>query len=66
MGLLTVGTPLSWEEAKKLSRDVRRAGIEQFLHSYRKLQDRPQDELKWGDEVLETLCLRACFIHFCV
>ena len=51
MGLLSIGTPLRWEEAKKFSREVRRQGIEQFIRSYKRLQDRPQDDLKWGDEV---------------
>ena len=53
MGLLSVGTPLRWEEAKKFSREVRRQGIEQFIRSYKRLQDRPQDDLKWGDEVCD-------------
>jgi glutamate--cysteine ligase catalytic subunit len=51
MGLLSVGTPLRWEEAKEYSREVRRRGIDQFIRTYERLRDRPQDELKWGDEV---------------
>lgn len=51
MGLLTEGSPLSWEETKKLSPHVREHGIEQFIHLYHRLRDRQGDVLKWGDEV---------------
>lgn len=51
MGLLTEGSPLSWEETKKLAAHVREHGIEQFIHLYRRLKDRQGDVLKWGDEV---------------
>lgn len=51
MGLLTEGSPLSWEETKKLSKHVREHGIEQFINLYRRLKDRTGDILKWGDEV---------------
>lgn len=51
MGLLTEGSPLSWEETKKLSKHVREHGIQQFIHLYRRLKDREDDVLKWGDEV---------------
>jgi hypothetical protein len=51
MGLLTVGTPLSWEETKKLADHVRRHGILQFINIYHKLKDHKKDQLKWGDEV---------------
>lgn len=51
MGLLTEGSPLSWEETKKLSKHVREHGIEQFIHLYARLRDRQGDILKWGDEV---------------
>lgn len=52
MGLLTEGSPLSWEETKKLSEHVRKHGIEQFINLYRRLKDRTGDILKWGDEVI--------------
>lgn len=55
MGLLTEGSPLSWEETKALAEHVRQHGVEQFINLYRKLQDRTGDVLKWGDEV--------CFCH---
>lgn len=54
MGLLTEGSPLSWEETKKLSKHVRDHGIEQFINLYRRLKDRHGDILKWGDEVSKT------------
>ncbi|XP_044726614.1 glutamate--cysteine ligase [Chrysoperla carnea] len=51
MGLLTEGSPLSWEETKKLSEHVREHGIIQFINLYKRLWDRQGDVLKWGDEV---------------
>lgn len=51
MGLLTEGSPLSWNETKALAEHVRQHGIEQFINLYSKLRDRTGDVLKWGDEV---------------
>ncbi|XP_060522257.1 glutamate--cysteine ligase [Cylas formicarius] len=51
MGLLTEGTPLTWEETKKLAEHVREHGINQFINIYKKLRDRKGDVLKWGDEI---------------
>ncbi|XP_045760592.1 glutamate--cysteine ligase catalytic subunit isoform X1 [Maniola jurtina] len=51
MGLLTEGSPLSWEETKALAEHVRQHGVEQFINLYSKLRDRTGDVLKWGDEV---------------
>lgn len=51
MGLLTEGSPLSWEETKKLAQHVREHGILQFINLYKRLRDRQGDVLKWGDEV---------------
>ncbi len=51
MGLLTVGHPLSWEETKKYVQFIREHGIEQFIQIYKKVKDRRNDCLKWGDEV---------------
>lgn len=51
MGLLTEGSPLSWEETKKLAKHVREHGIKQFINLYARLKDRQGDVLKWGDEV---------------
>ncbi|XP_050309513.1 glutamate--cysteine ligase catalytic subunit [Anthonomus grandis grandis] len=51
MGLLTEGTPLTWEETKNLAQHVREHGIIQFINIYRKLKERKGDVLKWGDEI---------------
>jgi glutamate--cysteine ligase catalytic subunit len=51
MGLLTLGHPLSWEETKKYTKSIREHGIEQFINLYKRLKDRRNDCLKWGDEV---------------
>lgn len=55
MGLLSEGSPLSWEETKKLSKHVREHGTLQFINMYRRLKDRQGDVLKWGDEVSATI-----------
>lgn len=57
MGLLSLGSPLSWSETKQYADHVRKHGILQFLHIYNKLKDRENDCLKWGDEVQ---CLFFC------
>lgn len=51
MGLLSLGTPLKWEDAKKYSHHVREHGVQQFINTYHRLKDRRNDNLKWGDEV---------------
>jgi len=51
MGLLSEGRPLSWEETKALADHVRKHGVQQFIHLFRKLETRKEDSLKWGDEV---------------
>ncbi|KAF8070687.1 glutamate-cysteine ligase catalytic subunit [Lyophyllum atratum] len=51
MGLLSLGTPLPWEEAKKYADHVRFHGITQFLNTWDRLKDRHGDELLWGDEI---------------
>ncbi|KAG8277442.1 hypothetical protein J6590_042678 [Homalodisca vitripennis] len=50
MGLLTEGSPLSWEKTKELAEHVREHGITQFINLYHRLKDRQGDVLKWGDE----------------
>lgn len=52
MGLLTEGSPLTWEETEKYADHVRKHGIIQFIKLYHRLKDRQNDCLKWGDEVL--------------
>ncbi|KAI6121726.1 glutamate-cysteine ligase-domain-containing protein [Pisolithus sp. B1] len=51
MGLLFLGTPLTWDEAKKHADHVRNHGITQFLRIWDRVKDRTGDELLWGDEV---------------
>jgi glutamate--cysteine ligase catalytic subunit len=51
MGLLYLGTPLTWDEASKHADHVREHGITQFLHTWDRVKDRHGDELLWGDEV---------------
>nr|XP_033792537.1 glutamate--cysteine ligase catalytic subunit isoform X2 [Geotrypetes seraphini] len=60
MGLLSLGSPLSWEETKKYADHVRKHGIAQFLNIYHKVKERQKDVLKWGDEVEYML---VCFDH---
>lgn len=57
MGLLSAGTPLSWDDTKKVADHIRSHGITQFLHIWDRLKDKNGDELLWGDEVL------ACFLY---
>ncbi|KAI0256364.1 glutamate-cysteine ligase catalytic subunit [Lactifluus subvellereus] len=51
MGLLSLGTPLHWDQAKHHADHVRFHGISQFLNTWDRLKDRQGDELLWGDEV---------------
>lgn len=55
MGLLSVGTLLTWPQTKEQSELIRQKGIKQFINLYNKLRDRNSDCLKWGDEVEFTL-----------
>ncbi|XP_019639734.1 PREDICTED: glutamate--cysteine ligase catalytic subunit-like [Branchiostoma belcheri] len=51
MGLLTLGSPLSWKDTKKFADHVRKHGTQQLINIYRRLKDRQGAVLKWGDEV---------------
>ncbi|KAI0220754.1 glutamate--cysteine ligase [Massospora cicadina] len=51
MGLLSLGTPLHWNDAKQHAHKVRKHGIQQFINIYHKLKNRKNDVLLWGDEV---------------
>ncbi|KAG7098839.1 hypothetical protein E1B28_000743 [Marasmius oreades] len=51
MGLLYLGTPLTWEDAKQYADHVRHHGITQFLNIWDRLKDKTGDELLWGDEI---------------
>ncbi|AGO13233.1 AaceriAFR086Cp [[Ashbya] aceris (nom. inval.)] len=51
MGLLTVGTPLPWEESRPHIEHVKRNGVEQLLYVLRAAYERNGDPLVWGDEI---------------
>ncbi|KAI9802689.1 MAG: Zn finger-containing GTPase- Activating Protein for ARF [Sarcosagium campestre] len=51
MGLLALGTPLEWAEAKKNANHVREWGIEQLLAVWQRAKGKERDALLWGDEV---------------
>lgn len=51
MGLLSLGTPLSWDESKKLNEHVRTNGITQLINIFNQHGKRENDVFLWGDEV---------------
>lgn len=51
MGLLQLGTPLTWDPAKQAADQVRDWGIEQLLQIWRKNKDEERSVLLWGDEI---------------
>lgn len=51
MGLLAVGTPLEWPEAKQKADHVRSWGIKQLLALWERNKNKDQAALLWGDEV---------------
>lgn len=51
MGLLQLGTPLQWDQAKGAAAQVRDWGIEQLLTIWRNNKDKERAVLLWGDEV---------------
>lgn len=51
MGLLSVGTPLHWNESKKHADHVRNNGITQLLQAYKISAERNNDKFYWGDEI---------------
>jgi glutamate--cysteine ligase catalytic subunit len=51
MGLLSLGTPLTWPETKKLADHVRDHGITQFLYTWDRWAGRKGEPLLWGDEI---------------
>jgi hypothetical protein len=51
MGLLSLGTPLHWNDAQQYADHVRAHGIDQFLTTYKKEKDQKNQHLLWGDEV---------------
>ncbi|KAJ3214458.1 hypothetical protein HDU67_001643 [Dinochytrium kinnereticum] len=51
MGLLSLGTPMPWDEARKHADHVRKHGIVQFANIWNRIKSRRKDHLYWGDEV---------------
>ncbi|KAG0675712.1 hypothetical protein C6P40_001446 [Pichia californica] len=51
MGLLSLGTPLHWNDSKKYAEHVRSNGIIQFLNTYKISEYRDNDKFYWGDEI---------------
>ncbi|RCK55660.1 Glutamate--cysteine ligase [Candida viswanathii] len=51
MGLLSLGTPLSWDESKKHNEHVRTNGITQLINIFKQHGQRENDLFLWGDEV---------------
>ena len=66
MGLLSEGSPLSWEETKKWAEHVRHHGIKQFLALHQRLKDRARDGLRWGDEVISHPCRAELSQYFSI
>ena len=51
MGLLSLGTPLSWHDLKKFNEKVRQDGILQLINIFTQHSGRQNDHFFWGDEV---------------
>lgn len=51
MGLLSLGTPLTWQQITEIRDFLKEHGLVQFLNICKKLQNRKDDTLKWGDEI---------------
>ncbi|KAI8926839.1 glutamate-cysteine ligase-domain-containing protein [Entophlyctis helioformis] len=51
MGLLSLGTPMDWDEVRPYADHVRAHGIAQFLSIWHRIKARRKDHLLWGDEV---------------
>ncbi|GMM46602.1 hypothetical protein DAPK24_031770 [Pichia kluyveri] len=51
MGLLSLGTPLHWNQSKKHAEHVRNNGISQLLISHEISKNRDNDKFYWGDEI---------------
>eukprot|EP01094_Clydonella_sp_ATCC50884_P029923 TRINITY_DN9560_c0_g1_i2.p1 TRINITY_DN9560_c0_g1~~TRINITY_DN9560_c0_g1_i2.p1 ORF type:complete len:541 (+),score=143.04 TRINITY_DN9560_c0_g1_i2:242-1864(+) len=56
MGFLADGEAMKWAEASKHADYIRKHGIKQFLHLYRRLKSRCNDTFLWGDEVEYIVC----------
>jgi len=51
MGLLSEGKPLTPEQLRDVSNYIREHGITQFLHTWERVKDVENDELRFGDEI---------------
>lgn len=51
MGLLALGTPLHWNEGKKLAEHVREHAVIQLVNSFNEAKARSGDIFLWGDEI---------------
>lgn len=51
MGLLALGTPLEWDDAKASADQVRDWGIKQLLAIWNRAKGKERDAMLWGDEV---------------
>jgi glutamate--cysteine ligase catalytic subunit len=51
MGLLSLGTPLSWDESRHSNQHVRNNGIAQLINIFRQHHHRQNDAFLWGDEI---------------
>ena len=55
MGLLTEGTPLSWDEIVAVCEVFRSYALSQLVRIFQKSKDRQGDCFMWGDEVINVL-----------
>uniref|UniRef100_A0A914HC80 Glutamate--cysteine ligase n=1 Tax=Globodera rostochiensis TaxID=31243 RepID=A0A914HC80_GLORO len=55
MGLLTLGTPLSWPKTVEHLQYIKAHGIDQFIALYHRVKGRERDQLRWGDEIEYTI-----------
>ncbi|KAG7737419.1 hypothetical protein KL929_003115 [Ogataea haglerorum] len=51
MGLLSLGTPLHWNDSRLYAEHVRINGIIQLINCFNAARDRKNDPFLWGDEV---------------
>ncbi|CCH42120.1 Glutamate-cysteine ligase [Wickerhamomyces ciferrii] len=51
MGLLSLGTPLPWEESRQYSNHIRSNGLEQLINMFNAASKRQDDPFLWGDEL---------------
>lgn len=55
MGLMTEGTPLTWEEIVAVRDLFRSHALSQLIRVYEKCKDRKGDCFMWGDEVSSSI-----------